>query len=116
MSKTIIGAQGEITIIRIDAIPTGITTKTAERCDLGAIISHSESGHHHVLTGGEVMERTSDVPAGLRVLYAILDAPAALVQDAAVPHGHYDLPPGVYEFRCAREFDPFAEQARRVAD
>lgn len=116
MTKTIIGAQGEITIIRIDALPDGITTKPAERCDLGAIISHSESGHHHVLTGGDVMERTSDVPAGMRVLYAILEAPAALIQDAAVPHGHYDLPPGVYEFRCAREFDPFAEQARRVAD
>lgn len=116
MTKEIIGAQGEITIIRIDAIPEGITTKPAERCELGWIISHSESGNHHVLTGGDVMERTSDVPAGMRVLYAILNAPEALIQDAAVPHAGYDLAPGAYEFRCAREFDPFAEQARRVAD
>lgn len=116
MSKQVIGAQGEITIIRIDALPTGITTKPAEMCATGAIISHSESGHHHVLTGGEVMERTSDVPTGMRVLYAILDEPAALIQDATVPHAGYDLAPGVYEFRCAREFDPFAEQARRVND
>ena len=116
MAKQIVGAQGEITIIRIDSIPTGITTKPADRCDLGAIISHSESGHHHVITGGDAMERTSDVPAGMRVLYAILTDPADLVQDAAVPHDGYHLPPGVYEFRCAREFDPFAEQARRVAD
>ncbi len=114
--KKIVGAQGEITIIRIDAIPDGIATKPADRVALGAIISHSESGHHHVLTGGDVMERTRDVPAGMRVLYAILDEPAALVQDATVPHDSYELPPGVYEFRCAREFDPFAEQARRVAD
>lgn len=115
MAKQIIGAQGEITIIRIDAIPADIATKPAERCHLGAIISHSESGHHHVLTGGDVMERTSGVPVGMRVLYAILDTPADLVQDASVPHDGYHLPPGVYEFRCAREFD-FADQARRVAD
>lgn len=114
--KTIIGAQGEVTIIRISAIPDGVSTGPVERTSRGAIISHSESGHHHILTGGDVVERTSDVPAGMRVLYAILDAPASLIQDAATPHAGYDLPPGVYEFRCAREFDPFSEQARRVAD
>lgn len=116
MSKEIIGAQGEIVIIRISALPENITTQPVERTGAGWIISHSESGHHHVLTGGEVMERTDNVPAGMQVLYALLDAPAALVQDAAVPHGRYDLPAGIYEFRIAREYDPFAEQARRVAD
>lgn len=114
--REIIGAQGEITIIRIDSVPGGIETTPAERTARGAIISHSESGHHHVLTGGDVMERTVGVPAGMRVLYAILTEPAALIQDAHSPHGGYDLAPGVYEFRCAREFDPFSEQYRRVAD
>lgn len=116
MTKRIIGAQGEITIIQVDALPEGAATKAVERTDKGWIISHSESGHHHLLTGGEVMERTDKVPAGMQVLYAILEAPAALIQDAAVPHGGYDLPAGFYEFRIAREYDPFAEQARRVAD
>lgn len=114
--KEIIGAQGEITIIKIDALPEGIETKPAARIGAGWVISHSESGNHHVLTGGEVMERTDNVPAGMGVLYALLDAPAALVQDAPVPHEGYDLAPGIYEFRISREFDPFAEQARRVAD
>lgn len=116
MTKKIIGAQGEITIIQIDAIPQGITTKSAERVAGGWIISHSESGHHHVLTGGEVMERTDKVPAGMQVLYAILAEPASLIQDAQVPHDGYNLPAGIFEFRISREFDPFAEQARRVAD
>lgn len=116
MTKQIIGAQGEITIIKIDAIPGGIEIKPVERTAKGWIISHSESGHHHVLTGGEVMERTDRVPAGMQVLYAMLDAPASLVQDAQVPHGGYGLAPGFYEFRISREYDPFAEQARRVAD
>jgi hypothetical protein len=114
--KEVIGAQGEITIIRIDAIPANIETKKAKRTEKGWIISHSESGHHHFLTGGEVMECTTKVPAGMQILYAILNNPQALIQDAQVPHGGYDLPAGFYEFRIAREFDPFAEEARRVVD
>jgi hypothetical protein len=114
--KRIVGAQGEITIIAIDALPEGITTKPVERTTRGHIISHSENGNHHVLTGGDVMERTNDVPAGMQIIYALLDAPAALVQDAPVPHEGFDLAPGIYEFRISREYDPFAEQARRVAD
>lgn len=115
--KTIVGAQGEITIVKIDAAPADFAKMTkAERIKAGWIISHSESGHHHVLTGGDVMERTVGVPQGMKILYAILENPEKLIQDAQVPHGHFDLAPGFYEFKIAREFDPFAEQARRVAD
>lgn len=112
--KQVIGAQGEITIFRIDRMPEA-TTAPVERSDGGTIISHSESGHHHVLSHGDVMERR-DAPAGMRVLYAIVDRPARLYQSAAVPHEPIVLDPGLYEFRCAREFDPFSDQARRVAD
>lgn len=117
MAKQIIGAQGEITIIKLDALPAGLKTKSVQRNNRGAIISHSENGNHHVLTGdGDVMERENDVPSGMQILYAILDKPEALVQDAPTPHGGYDLDAGIYEFRIAREYDAFSEQARRVAD
>lgn len=117
MPKQIIGAQGEITIIKLDALPADFRDMAkVERAAQGWIISHSESGHHHVLTGGEVMERTRGVPQGMQILYALLEDPGELVQDAQVPHGKFELPAGFYEFRISREFDPFAEQARRVAD
>lgn len=117
MTKQIIGAQGEVTIIKIDALPKGIKTKPAEQDAHGRfIIAHSESGHHHVLTGGNVMERVADVPSGMQQFYAILKNAERLIQDAAVPHEGYDLPAGLYEFRISREFDPFTEQARQVAD
>lgn len=114
--KQVIGQQGEVRIVKIDALPDGIETKAVERIAKGYVISHSESGHHHVLTGGDVMERTDKVPAGMQVFYAILNNPESFIQDAANPHGGYDLDPGIYEFRVSREYDPFAEQARRVAD
>jgi hypothetical protein len=115
--KQIIGAQGEITIIKIAAIPTHAKTRPATQRNARGqiIISHSESGNHHVVTGGDVLER-EDAPDGMQQFYAIFKTAEKLIQDAQVPHGHYDLPPGLYEFRVAREYDPFAEQARRVAD
>ena len=116
MTKQIIGQQGEVRIIKIDALPENIKTKDVERIGSGYVISHSESGHHHVVTGGDVMERINDVPAGMQIFYAILDAPEKFVQDAATPHGSFDLLEGIYEFRISREYNPFAEEARRVAD
>jgi hypothetical protein len=114
--KQVIGQQGECRIVKIDKLPDGMTTKPAQKATKGYIISHSESGHHHLLTGGDVMERTDNVPAGMQVFFAILDAPEKFIQDAANPHGGYDLDPGIYRFDVSREYDPFAEQARRVAD
>jgi hypothetical protein len=114
--KTVIGAQGEVMIVKIDRLPENFKRSIVQKVEKGFIISHSESGNHHVLTGGDVMERTSDVPAGMRILYAILNEPQSLVQDSPSPHEGYDLAPGIYEFRVSREFDPFAEQARQVAD
>jgi hypothetical protein len=114
--KQVIGQQGEVRIIRIDAMPEGMETKPAARVAKGFVISHSESGHHHCVTGGDVMERVSNVPEGMQIFFAILSKPEEFVQDAANPHGGYNLDPGIYEFRVSREFNPFTELARRVAD
>lgn len=116
MSKQIIGQQGEVLIVKILELPKNLETRKPERVQSGFIISHSESGHHHVITGGDVMERTNNVPAGLQIFYAILDAPERFIQDAGSPHGAFDLEPGIYEFRVSREFNPFLDEARRVAD
>lgn len=114
--KQVIGQQGEVFIVKIDKMPEGMETRKVEVSGKGYIISHSESGHHHVLTGGDVMERTDKVPDGMKVFYALLENPQSFIQDAPVPHGGFDLDPGIYEFRISREYDPFAEQARQVAD
>jgi hypothetical protein len=115
--RQVIGQQGECLIIKIDAIPEGAHSRNIERDAKGrVIISHSENGNHHVLTGGEVMERAEKVPDGMQVFYAILNEPQQFIQDAPVPHEGFDLETGFYEFRVSREFNPFAEEAQRVAD
>lgn len=111
-----IANQGEIRIDRVDAFAETETKPFEDMNEKGFIISHSEQGHHHILGGDvEVMERVK-VPAGATILHAIVKEPTKLFQDAATPHQPIDLDPGLYEFRIKREYDPFAEQARRVAD
>jgi len=117
MKRQIIGAQGEITIFRIIGdLPAGLVPHT-EKDELGRpIISHSESGAHHVLDATVDVLEKPDAPDGMRILYALLDKPVKLLQDAPDAHGEHMLAPGLIEFRVAREFDPFSEQVRRVAD
>jgi hypothetical protein len=117
MKRTVVAAQGEITVFRIEgAMPSGLIAHN-EKDRLGRpIISHSESGNHHVLDAAVDVLEKPDAPEGMRILYALLDKPIALIQDAPDAHGSHVLQPGLYEMRVAREFDPFSEQARRVAD
>lgn len=115
--RTKTGQQGEVAIFKIDALPEMQSKEVAKTQSGDFIISHSESGAHHVVPGDcTVMERTDNVPPGMRILYAILDNPGSLSQSAANAHGAIALDPGIYEFRISREYDPFAEQARMVAD
>lgn len=117
MQREFIGAQGEVNICRIVGdMPEGLTAHTEKDKSGRPIISHSESGHHHVLDRAVDVMEAPEPPAGMRVLYALLDEPTELKQDASDAHGSHMLEPGLYEFRISREFDPFTEQVRRVAD
>lgn len=115
--ETKIGQQGEIAIVKLDGKPEYSAQPVRPRADGKYIISHSENGHHHVLTHGDVMERTENVPTGMQIFYAaIKNAEARLEQEAGNPHESFGLVPGWYEFRISREYNPFLEEARRVAD
>jgi len=116
MERKIIGAQGEISIFLVSAMPAGLVAFTDKDKRGRPIISHSESGNHHILERAVAVMEKPDAPAGMRILYALLDEPVDLIQDAPDAHGSHTLPAGVIEFRIAREFDPFTEQARQVAD
>ena len=111
--------QGEVKIIKLESFPaTGLQAATMETDSLGnQIVSHSEKGHHHVVDSDvELLEQIEDVPAGMRVLYAVVEKATALSQTASQAHEAIDLDPGVYSFRIQREYNPFLEEARQVND
>ncbi|MBO9580300.1 MAG: hypothetical protein J7498_05365 [Sphingobium sp.] len=117
MKREVICAQGEITVFRIIGdMPAGLIAHNEKDKRGRPIISHSESGNHHILSGAVAVLEKPDAPEGMRILYALLEEPMQLIQDAPDAHGAHDLPAGLYEMRIAREFDPFAAQIRRVAD
>lgn len=110
-------AQGEVNVRRVNNVPDGLVAVNADNGNF--IVGHSESGHHHMLpaeAGVSVMEQVKNVPEGMKVFYAILKNPTHLRQDASTPHERITLDPGIFRISISREYDPFAEQARRVAD
>lgn len=109
-------AQGEISIRRVSAVPSGVTPLKPENGKF--IIGHSETGHHHVmaLDRKQAFEATN-APVGMRILYANLEAAGELVHERGNDtHETIGFEPGIYEFRLGREYDPYAELARAVAD
>lgn len=117
MKREVICAQGEITVFHVEgSLPDGLIPHTEKDRNGRPIISHSEKGNHHVLAGCVDVLELSNPPEGMRILYALLDHPVDLIQDAPDAHEKHSLKPGWKEFRIAREFDPFSEQTRQVAD
>jgi len=112
-----VAAQGEISIRKIDKLPSGVNVFAPEGGKY--IIGHSETGHHHSLAVLDRVQvfKANKAPDGMRILYAILDAPNHLVHERNFDtHEPIALQPGIYEFRLGREFDPYAELARKAVD
>ncbi len=112
--------QGEVRIEKIDNLPEGLVAFDQKTPDGNWIISHSEKGHHHCLPGDGVTVMERKLPAefgdAMSILYAIVDRPVEMFQDAAVPHETAVMEPGIYELTVSAEVDPFTKKARRVAD
>lgn len=111
-------AQGEITTDVVDSLPEGAVLRKVEPVNGRLIVSHSEQGHDHYIPAedAELLERMDNVPAGMQIFYSIVKNPTALKQAAAIPHDAVALDAVIHRHRISREFDPFADQARRVAD
>jgi len=63
-----------------------------------------------------VLFRSERKVEGMKVLYAILDKPVQLKQDASAPHESQTVVPGEYIIGTSLDYDPFTQQARQVAD
>ena len=111
--------QGEVKICPLTVLPDGLNEHKADLDGKNhPIIAHSEKGHHHVIEGNvELLEPPVEkVPAGMRIVYAIVNSESALIQNSADAHERVELSPGIYSFRIQREYNPFLEEARMVND
>ena len=106
-------SQGEVNFIPA-AIPSDATEAVAP--EVGRyIVGHSESGNLHILDAeGVTLVRRP----GADVLYAIVAEPGTTLRQekSGSPHAPIAIPAGTYRIVISREFNPFTEQARRVAD
>ncbi len=109
-------AQGDVIFRRVDALPEGV--KEVEPVDGRLVITHSETGHDHVM----VLDRAEDKPAvrmyaGDNPLVAWLEVnrPTTLEHMRSFDtHEPIQFGPGRYEIRRQREHTP--EGFRRVED
>lgn len=115
-----IAAQGDMMLIRIDALPEGVEQVEADKGRF--TLAHSETGHDHV-----VMERPNvRVFKAMDELKALLEGkPALFLEVSEEPaelthlrdfdtHESVKIEPGIYEVRRQREYTP--EGFRRAAD
>ncbi len=104
-------AQGDIYITRIDALPVGAVPVEPENGVV--IVTHSETGHHHVMDAGAVtMHR---LPDSIMDCLLVVKEPTPLrhlrTHDT---HEPIMFQPGTYHVRRQREYTP--EGFRRVED
>jgi hypothetical protein len=96
-------AQGDILITKISKLPDGLELSKAEKSY--HIVTHSETGHHHVIEANRarlLIDRTNAFIAYLNVL-----EPCEIEHLRSFDtHAPISLDPGFYEIRRQREYTP----------
>jgi len=105
-------AQGDILITRIDKLPAGLVSIAPEGGRV--IVTHSETGHHHVMT----MERTKAwrIPDSIMDIFLTVEEGGDTLEHLRPNDTHEAIrfEPGNYHVRRQREYVP--EGFRRVED
>lgn len=117
IAKHIIGqpvAQGDVMLIPVASMPDQKTIET--KAENGAlIVTHSETGHNHVVMGRPGVRLFQDAMDQFRAFLVIECEPADLEHlRSHDTHETLRLEPGVWEVRRQREYAP--EGWRRAAD
>lgn len=104
-------AQGDIYIKRIEALPKEAIEVKPERGQV--IVTHSETGHHHVMEAASV--KMYRLPDSIMDCLLVVDKPTALEHlRKHDTHAPIMFDKGTYHVRRQREYTP--EGFRRVED
>ena len=101
--------QGDVLFHGVEKLPDGLYPKKAFRPGRIVFAEGEATGHHHscVADGVELYEDA------MGVIWC------RVIKEATVTHQEHKpvtLPPGNYMVGIVREYDPFAEEIRRVRD
>ena len=104
-------AQGDIYIRRVDSLPANVVESAPEQGR--HIVTHSETGHHHVMVADRVKMFT--LPDSIMDIFLQVEEPTVL--EHLRPHDTHapiKFESGIYHVRRQREYVP--EGFRRVED
>lgn len=104
-------AQGDIYITRIASLPDGVVRVSPENGSV--IVTHSETGHHHVMLAERV--KMWSIPDSIMEVFLTVEADTSL--EHLREHDTHEpimFSPGIYHVRRQREYVP--EGFRRVED
>jgi hypothetical protein len=108
-------AQGDMLIRKIEQLPKNVTLTLAE--DGNYVLTHSESGHHHIVRKQENIEFYANDNDPM-IAYLVVNNPKeiCLVEHMRSfdTHAPYQLKDGVYEIR--RQIESTPEGFRRALD
>lgn len=108
-----IAAQGDMMLIRIDALPDGLKEITPSEGK--HILAHSETGHNHVVMDRPEVKHFAAMDEFRSYLEVSGDEPVVLEHLRSFDtHESVEIKPGTYEVRRQREYTP--EGFRRAAD
>ena len=93
--------QGDVLIKRVDSIPA-----SAKKVSHNKLAEGEVTGHAHRAQGGQIYEENG-------VLYLHTDEETQVVHEE---HDVVTIPKGDWQIGIVKEYDHFAEEARRVAD
>lgn len=108
-----IAAQGDMMLIKIDALPVGMVPVTAIAGRF--TLTHSESGHHHIVMERPDVRMFNDAMDLFRSFLVVENSPVILEHLRPTDtHEPLQINPGIYEVRRQREYSPAGWQ--RAAD
>jgi len=107
MKKMKLIQQGDVILELVETLPK--EAKRQKPRERGVVLADGETtGHAHVMAP----MYTSLFLVGT-LFYVKVEKQTTLTHEE---HNHLEIPPGVYKVRQVREYDHFAEEARRVRD
>ncbi|WP_298965103.1 hypothetical protein [uncultured Roseibium sp.] len=109
-------AQGDVLFVKVDNLPDGLTEQKPNKLN-ELVITHSETGHDHVMVLDREPEPAVRMYSGDNPLMAWIEVNRPTSLDHKRDHHTHEsilFQPGMYEIRRQQEQTP--EGWRRVAD